>query len=92
MDYYWEVKPREGRFELSVYYTRVNSNRTHRQHLMNTISCFGFDEIEETKNEFIERNPCEAGGAWRPIDGAVWTWSNGKPVISKDQMKFLTKP
>ncbi len=85
-DFYWESKPREGYVELLAYYTNINRGCIRCQ-----IMCPSIEEIESFKKKFEEIAKFKIGGAWRPIDGAVWKWNGRCFAIDKSQIEMIRK-
>ncbi len=82
-DFYWESEPREGYVELTVHYIHIK-----RGYIRCHLACPSIEEIESFKKRFEEQAKFQIGGAWRPIDGAVWKWNGNCFAIDKSQMEM----
>ena len=84
MDYYWEIKAHNSHFVITAYFTKPNG-----VHIAKHVFCETYDEIEEYKQTIMDNTKSIAGGAWRPIENAVWRWGGRSFVLDESQMELI---
>ena len=91
-DYYWEVNPKSGYFDLVAYFTISSSNPYRNgKYIRKAIMCGKYEDIEGVKQQLIDNTKCMSGGAWRPIEGGVWKWGGSCFCLETDKIEMLDK-